>query len=79
VGNGGIEELGLVPAGAGSGLIPTPDLSLAAAAAAAEAYFRVSPGARFGMGAGFIPGSLDTGMGGGIVLRVARAGRGDFS
>ena len=31
-----------------------PILSLAAAAAAAEAYFKVSPGARVGTAAGFI-------------------------
>lgn len=45
---------GAVLGGGGNGTIPTAALSLAAAAAAAEAYFRVSPGALVGKGAGFM-------------------------
>jgi len=66
--------------GGGRGAIPTAPLSLAAAAAAAEAYFKVSPGALVGKGAGFIALFVTP-----LVLfaigvwRVARAGRGDFN
>ena len=68
-----------VVGGGGSGAIPTAPLSFVAAAAAAEAYFRVSPGALVGRGAGFIAlfvFPLDL-MGIGV-WRVARAGKGDF-
>ena len=77
--NGGIDDPGLELIGAGRGLIPILDLSLAAPTAAAEAYFSVSPGGRLGIGAGFIPGSFGIDTGGGIVLRVASAGNGDFN
>jgi len=70
---------GGAPTGGGRGAIPTPLLSLAAAAAAAEAYFRISPGGRLGIGAGFIVVSLGIEGGGGIVFSVASAGRGDLS
>ena len=78
-GRGGIDDAGLELAGAGSGLMPIPDLSLAAAAAAAEAYLRVSPGGLLGNGAGFIVESLGIDGGGGMLFRVASAGRGDLS
>lgn len=66
--------------GGGSGAIPTVPFSFVVAAAAADAYFRVSPGALVGKGAGFIvlfvlP--LDVEANG--VWRVARAGKGDFN
>lgn len=69
-----------VPGGGGNGDMPRLFLSLAAAAAAADAYFKVSPGALVGRGAGFIalfgiPFDVD----GKEVWRVARAGNGDFS
>ena len=66
--------------GGGSGAIPTADLSLDAAAAAADAYFKISPGALVGIGAGFIEFAvvplvmLPSG-----VCSEARAGKGDFS
>ena len=70
----------VAPGGGGSGAIPRTFLSLAAAAAAADAYLRVSPGARVGKGAGFmllfvIPLAVE----GRDVCRVARAGSGDFN
>ncbi len=55
--------------------MPTPDLSLAAAAAAADAYFKVSPAGRLGKGAGFMVVSLGIDGGGGMVFKVASAGR----
>lgn len=68
-----------VAGGGGSGAMPTVPLSLVAAAAAAEAYFRVSPGALVGRGAGFIAlfvFPLEMMANG--VWSVANAGKGDF-
>lgn len=66
------------PGGGGNGAMLL--LSLAAAAAAAEAYFRVSPGALDGGGAGFMLGAAEPFVAFAKgVCNVARAGNGDFN
>ena len=82
-------ETELVPGGGGKGAIPRLFLSLAeptvaVAAAAAEAYFKVSPGGRVGIGAGFmlttlgppiVPPPSESWLG---ACKVASVGRGDL-